>query len=82
MSAQQVIVRNERGNRVGETHQRARLSDADVDLILMMRFEWRLSYPAISEKFDDFEPRIAVSTIGDICRGNSRGQIGYRFSTR
>lgn len=66
---------NSCGYRIGETHHRARLSDEDVDLILLMRSEWGLSYGAISAKFDDFTPRIAPSTIGDICRGNSRAQI-------
>lgn len=62
------------GYRIGETHHRARLSDADVEQILELRASG-MTYATISAKFDDFEPRIASSTIGDICRGNSRAQI-------
>ena len=65
------IFRNERGRRIGESHWRARLSDADVQQILDLR-EAGLTYAAISEKLDDFEPPIGRTTISDICRGKSR----------
>lgn len=71
------VFRNERGRRIGESHWRARLSDADVQQVLELRAAG-LSYRDIAAKFDDFTPRVAPSTIGDICRGNSRAQIGYR----
>lgn len=73
------VFRNERNRKVGQSHWNARLSDADVQQVLELRAAG-LTYPAISAKFDDFEPRIAPSTIGEICRGETRSQIGYRCS--
>ena len=71
------VWRNERNRKVGQSHWNARLTDADVALVLDLRAAG-LSYAAISAKFDDFEPRIAPSTVGDICRGKTRSQVGYR----
>lgn len=48
--------------RVGERHFRARLSDADVQLVRALHEEHGLGYKALSKKFD--QPRI---TIRDIC---------------
>ena len=73
------VWRNERGRRIGESHWRARLSDADVQQVLDLR-DAGLSYAAIAAKLDDFEPPIGRSTIADICRGKSRSQVAYRCS--
>lgn len=71
------VFRNERGRRIGESHWRARLSDADVQQVLDLRAAG-MSYSQIAAKFDDFEPPLGRTTVSDICRGKIRGQIGYR----
>lgn len=74
-----IVALNERGRRIGETHPRARWTDADVELVLALRDEG-LSYREISRKFDD-TPRgyMPVSTVRDICKGLIRAQIPAGF---
>ena len=70
---------NERGRPVGESHAMAKLSDADVELILELWDEGRgLSYGAIARKFDD-EVTVSKSHVRDICQGRRRGQQPVRF---
>lgn len=59
---------NEAGLRVGQYHQRAKLSDAAVELIRRLH-EDGVSYRVIAEKFD-----IAKSTVQDICNYRRRAQ--------
>ncbi|MCF8203655.1 MAG: helix-turn-helix domain-containing protein [Methylotenera sp.] len=68
-----VVWFNARGNRIGEGHQRAKLSDADVDLIYALREEG-MSLGRIAEKFE-----CAKSTVRDICTGRIRGQACVRI---
>lgn len=63
------------GYRVGETHHRAKLSDADVETILYLR-DAGLTYDQIAAKFDD-GVTVSRSTVRDICRGRIRGQLGF-----
>lgn len=63
---------NAAGKRCGETHHRAKLSDAEVDLILYLRAEG-LSYGAIAAKWDA-GMTISKSTVRDICTGKIRAQ--------
>lgn len=72
-----LIAVNARGHRVGESHHRAKLSDADVDLILYLR-DAGLTYAAIAAKFDD-DITISKSTVRDICLGRIRAQHPDRF---
>lgn len=70
---------DDRGNRIGEDHPRAKLSNAEVDLI------WELVHPTdgarpmshrqVAAKFD-----ISRGTVGDIvsCRRRSAYPTGYR----
>ena len=69
---------NERGRRIGEGHQRAKLTDAEVDLIHELR-EAGMSYGAIARKFDDVPGGIGKSTVRDICTGRIRGQAYARI---
>lgn len=69
---------NAAGLRIGESHQRAKLSDEDVELILYLRFEAGLSYQAIADKWDD-GVTVAKSTVRDICTGRSRAQTPDRY---
>lgn len=68
---------NERGYRVGESHHRSRLSDADVELIFYLR-DAGLSFAKIARKFDD-GLRISESTVRDVCSGRIRGQAPVAF---
>lgn len=63
---------NSAGYRVGESHHRAKLSDADIDLILYLR-EAGLSFREIAAKFDD-QYTVSKSTVRDVCNGRIRAQ--------
>lgn len=65
---------NDRGKRIGEDHHRAKLTDADIDLVFELR-EAGLSYLEIASKFDDIEGGISRSTIRDILKGRRRAQM-------
>ena len=65
---------NDRGKRIGQDHHRAKLTDADIDLIFELR-EAGLSYLEIAGKFDDIEGGISRSTVRDILKGRRRAQL-------
>ena len=69
------IALNERGLRIGQDHQRAVLTDAEVELIRSLR-EDGLRYPAIARIFE-----VSVYTIGRICRFERRAQTPARWMT-
>lgn len=71
------VAHNERGFRVGETHHRAKLSDADVALIIELR-EAGLTYDQIVKKFDDGVP-ISRTAVRKICACVTRAQIPDRW---
>ena len=73
---------NDAGYVIGEAHHRARLADADVELILDLR-DAGLSYAQITAKFDD-DRRVARSTVAAICTGARRSQttFGHRRVSR
>lgn len=77
MNAARFVWVNDSGMRVGETHQRAKLTDADVQMILELR-DAGLSYRCIAAKFDDVPGGVSKSTVRDICRGITRAQIPAR----
>lgn len=62
---------SEKGARVGETHPRAKLSDADVDLIRELH-EAGLSYRQIVLKFDEDHLQVSKSTVRDIVKCRRR----------
>lgn len=66
---------NERGLRVGQDHQRAKLTDAAVEMIRRLHEEG-LSYQVIAIKFD-----IAKSTVQDICTYRRRAQTAVAWRT-
>lgn len=76
------LAANEAGHVIGEDHHRAKLTDGDVDLILELRFTWKLTYPAIAAKFDDVPGGISRSTVRDICLGRRRGQVAHSFKPK
>lgn len=64
---------NGRGLRLGEDHHNARLTNAEVDLLLTLREEgW--SYQALADKFE-----ISKSGARKICRGQTRCQAPVRY---
>lgn len=65
---------NSAGRRCGETHHRAKLTDAELELIFYLRFEAKLSYAAIAAKWDDGKT-ISKSTVRDVCTGRRRAQL-------
>lgn len=82
MSKRQVAI-NAKGNRVGETHHRAKLTDKDVAMIVELH-ESGLGYRRIAQKFDEMIElpdgtevagyRPGWTTIRDVVKGNTRGQ--------
>jgi DNA invertase Pin-like site-specific DNA recombinase len=68
-----MIAINARGLRVGEDHQRAKLSNHAVELIRQLR-DGGMSYRAIADKFD-----VSHSTVWDICNFVKRASAPTRF---
>lgn len=65
---------NERGQRIGEGHRRAVLTDAEVDQLLEDRGPEdapKRSYTQLARKW-----KISKSSVRDICKGRRRGQKG------
>ena len=65
---------NERGQRIGEGHRRAVLTDAEVDQLLEDRGPEdapKRSYAQLARKW-----KISKSSVRDICKGRRRGQKG------
>lgn len=69
VSVRRVVAVNERGIRLGEDHQRAKLTNAEVDLIRELH-EDGMSYAMLAAKFG-----VSKSSIADICRYRRRAQI-------
>lgn len=66
---------NERGLRVGDSHHNARLTNAEVDLLLTLRDEgW--SYRELADKFD-----LSKGGARKICKGQTRCQIAVRYKS-
>jgi Mor family transcriptional regulator len=69
MSKKLQIAINEHGRPIGEDHHRARLTNGDVDLLLVLREEgW--SYRRLAKKFD-----ISKSQVRNIVKGIQRCQF-------
>ncbi len=65
---------NERGQRVGDSHPRAKLTNREVDLLLQLREEEGWSYNQLADKFE-----ISKSGVRRICNGTARCQCVVRF---
>lgn len=77
VKSRKLVAVNLAGYRVGESHHRAKLSDADVYLILELR-DAGLSYAAIAAKWDEGVV-LSKSTVRDICLGKIRSQVPDRY---
>lgn len=64
---------NDRGQRIGESHPRAVLTDHEVELLIELRSEG-YSYRWLAEKFE-----ITKMHAWRICMGVKRGQIAVRW---
>lgn len=69
-----MINRNCKGYRIGESHPRARLTNADVELIFELRGE-ELSITEIAEKME-----CGRTTVYKIVTGKMRGQAIYQVT--
>ena len=69
---------NDIGCRIGETHHRAKLTDADIEQIFALR-DLGLSYRVIALKFDDIPGGISKSTVRDVLKCRIRAQVATNF---
>lgn len=67
-----IVSVNDRGYRVGEGHQNALLTDAEVEVVRRLHDEG-MSYPILAEKFE-----MSIWAIGRICRFERRAATSYR----
>lgn len=70
---QKTVAVNERGLRIGEDHQNARYTDAEVAMVLELRDEGK-SYGEICHLAE-----MPKSTVRDICKGLRRCQSVTAF---
>jgi hypothetical protein len=74
VNARRVVKVNEAGLRIGEDHHHAKLSDREVELLLLLHVDgW--GYRRLAVKFD-----ISRSQARHICKGEQRAQTvgGHR----
>jgi len=76
--ARRLVGVGENGYPVGETHHRAKLSDADVEQIFALR-AYGLTYKAIAGKFDDIPGGISASQVRKILTFQKRATKPIRF---
>lgn len=70
-----VIALSQKGIRLGEDHQHAKLTNHDVDLIRDLH-EQGMTYRVIAEKFE-----CSKSTIAGICQYRRRAETPHRWKT-
>lgn len=74
MVVKTLIAVNEKGLRVGQYHQRAKLTDKEVEQIRWLYEHEGYRYGQLAEMFD-----IPKETVGRICRYERRNQPVARF---
>jgi Mor family transcriptional regulator len=69
-----IVAVNEKGLRIGEDHQRAKLTDADVERIRQLHADG-MGYKTLARKFD-----VSPEAIRDIVKFRRRAQcvMGFR----
>lgn len=70
-----VVAVNDRGLRIGEDHQRAKLTNFEVDLIRQLHADG-VSYRTLAEKFE-----VSKRTIAAICRFERRSEAPTNWKT-
>lgn len=73
-----LVAVNRKGHAVGETHHRAKLSDADIDLILELH-DAGLGYARIAAKMDHVPGGISKSHVRYVCKAVYRAQTPERW---
>lgn len=76
MANLQKIAVNENGLRIGEDHQRAKLTDHEVDTIRELHEGQGYGYRRLAKMFN-----VHRMTIRDICKYRKRWQIAARVKT-
>ncbi len=71
-----VVAVTDRGLRVGEDHQNAKLTDAEVDNIRELREAHGFSYSLIADWFG-----VSKSTIAMVCRYERRAEVASEWKT-
>ena len=73
-----VVAVSENGKRLGQSHHNAKLTDAEVDLLLELRQEdkdfW--TYTRLAEKFE-----ISKSCVRFYVTGERRAQVAFAYRT-
>lgn len=69
-----IVTYNEAGNRIGETHHNARISDAVVDAIRDRHEDEGLGYKAMASIFG-----LSINTIRKICTYERRAQTPQKW---
>lgn len=67
---------NEKGLRVGEDHQRAKLTDHDVELMRQLHEEDGIGYKRLAKMFD-----VSREQARAICRYQARAQTPHKWVT-
>lgn len=67
-----VVQVNEKGYRVGESHQQSKYSDEFIARVRRLREESHLSYQAIADKL-----RVSKSTVAHLCRYERRASLSF-----
>lgn len=68
-----IVEVNDRGIRIGDSHQNARYTNAEIRMVLELRDEG-MSYGTISAKME-----MPKSTVACICKATRRCQIAAAF---
>ncbi len=71
-----VVAVNDRGRLIGEHHQNAKLTDAQVDEMRYFREHKGMTYGEIAKRFS-----LPKSTVADICKYRRRAQTPARWKT-
>lgn len=67
---------NDAGLRVGEDHQRAKLTDEEVDRMRTMHEKEHIGYRRLARMFE-----LSTRTVAKICRYEMRNQTATRYRT-
>lgn len=68
---------NDRGHAIGQDHHRAKLADADIQMIVELR-DAGLSWREIAGKFDDVPGGVSVRHVRNAYHGIRRGHTAVR----
>lgn len=72
-----IVARSKSGQKIGEYHHLAKITDHDVDLIIELKHKYNLSYAEIRDKFDCV---ISISQIAKLCRYERRNVTVEKWS--